>query len=141
MKDPARFVEGLNVVLKEAWRRPKYRAIMVAVAALAIIAAIATGAAVAHAVGTSTTTAASDQATSPYTMSILGKAIGAGLAVGLAGIGGGYAVGVAGAAAISAVLEKREFFGTAFLFVVLGEGIAIYGLLIAIIVLFVLPTA
>jgi len=133
MKDPARFVEGLNVVLKEAWRRPKYRAIMVAVAALAIIAAIATGAAVAHAVGTSTTTATSDQVTSPYVMSVLGKAIGAGLAVGLAGIGGGYAVGVAGAAAISAVAEKRELFGTAFIFVVLGEGIAIYGLLIAII--------
>jgi len=141
MKDPARFMEGLNIVLKEAWRRPKYRAIMVAVAALAIIAAIATGAAVAHAVGTSTTTATSDQVTSPYVMSVLGKAIGAGLAVGLAGIGGGYAVGVAGAAAISAVAEKREVFGTAFLFVVLGEGIAIYGLLIAIIIAFVLPTA
>jgi len=96
---------------------------------------------VAHAVGTSTTTAASDQVTSPYVMSVLGKAIGAGLAVGLAGIGGGYAVGVAGAAAISAVAEKREVFGTAFLFVVLGEGIAIYGLLIAIIIAFVLPTA
>jgi len=27
MKDPARFMEGLNIVLKEAWRRPKYRAI------------------------------------------------------------------------------------------------------------------
>jgi len=141
MKDPVRFVEGLNIVLKEAWRRPKYRAIMVAVAALAIIAAIATGAAVAHAVGTSTTTATSDQATSPYVMSVLGKAIGAGLAVGLAGIGGGYAVAVAGAAAISAVAEKREVFGSAFLFVVLGEGIAIYGLLIAIIIVFVLPTA
>ena len=141
MKDPARFLEGLNIVLKEAWRRPKYRAIMIAVAALAIIAAIATGAAVAHAVGASTTTATSDQVTSPYVMSVLGKAIGAGLAVGLAGIGGGYAVGVAGAAAISAVAEKREVFGTAFLFVVLGEGIAIYGLLIAIIIAFVLPTA
>ncbi|ESQ21429.1 MAG: ATP synthase subunit C [uncultured Acidilobus sp. CIS] len=141
MKDPARFMEGLNIVLKEAWRRPKYRAIMVAVAALAIIAAIATGAAVAHAVDTSTTTATSDQAMSPYAMSVLGKAIGAGLAVGLAGIGGGYAVAVAGAAAISAVAEKREVFGSAFLFVVLGEGIAIYGLLIAIIIAFVLPTA
>jgi len=141
MKDPVRFVEGLNIVLKEAWRRPKYRAIMVAVAALAIIAAIATGAAVAHAVGTSTTTATSDQVTSPYVMSVLGKAIGASLAVGLAGIGGGYAVAVAGAAAVSAVAEKREVFGSAFLFVVLGEGIAIYGLLVAIIIVFVLPTA
>ncbi len=67
----------------------------------------------------------------------LAKAIGAGLAVGLAGIGGGYAVAVAGASAISAVAEKRELFGTTLLFVVLGEGIAIYGLLIALILIFV----
>ena len=67
----------------------------------------------------------------------LGKTIGAGLAVGLAGIGAGSAVGVAGAAAISAVAEKREMFGVSLLFVVLGEGIAIYGLLIAILLLFV----
>ena len=66
------------------------------------------------------------------------KAIGAGLAVGLAGIGGGYAVAIAGAAAISAVAEKRELLGTSLLFVVLGEGIAIYGLLVALIILFVI---
>ena len=69
---------------------------------------------------------------------IIGKAIGAGLAVGLAGVGGGYAVAVAGAAAISAVTEKRELFGLSFLIVVLGEGIAIYGLLVALIILFVI---
>jgi V/A-type H+-transporting ATPase subunit K len=67
----------------------------------------------------------------------LAKFIGAGLAVGLAGIGGGYAVGVAGAAAISAIVEREEMFGRALLFVVLGEGIAIYGLLIALLLLFV----
>ena len=65
----------------------------------------------------------------------LGKAIGAGLAIGLAGIGAGYAVGVAGAAAISTTAEKPEMFGRAMIFVVLGEGIAIYGLLIAILVM------
>ncbi len=139
MKPSARTIEGLNLILREAWKRPKYRAIMVAVAAIAVLAAIATGVMIVHAQSASSSTAA-DQA-SPYTMSVLGKAIGAGLAVGLAGIGGGYAVGVAGAAAVSAVAEKREVFGTAFLFVVLGEGIAIYGLLIAIIVALVLPTA
>ncbi len=61
--------------------------------------------------------------------------IGAGLAVGLAGLGGGYAVGVAGASAISAIAEKREMSGMALLIVALGEGIAIYGLLIGILVL------
>ncbi|AMD30470.1 hypothetical protein [Acidilobus sp. 7A] len=136
MADRSKLFEGLDFVLREAWRRPKYRAIMVAVAALAVLAAIASGAALAHAASSSSVT--SDQ--TPYAFAVLGKAIGAGLAVGLAGIGGGYAVGVAGAAAVSAVAEKREVFGTAFLFVVLGEGIAIYGLLMAIIVAFVLPT-
>ena len=66
------------------------------------------------------------------------KLVGAGLAVGLAGIGGGYAVGVAGAAAISAVSEKREMQGIALLYVVLGEGIAIYGLLVSLLILFVI---
>ncbi|MEB3845212.1 MAG: V-type ATP synthase subunit K [Desulfurococcales archaeon] len=70
--------------------------------------------------------------------SLMAKAIGSALAVGLAGIGGGYAVGVAGAAAISAVAEKRELSGTVLLYVALGEGIAIYGLLIALLVIFVL---
>ncbi|MGC9072048.1 MAG: hypothetical protein ACP5HK_05075 [Acidilobus sp.] len=137
MRSPEKVIEGLNIVLREAWKRPKYRALLLAVAALAIAAAVATGAFIAHAATTSST---SDQASSAYTMSVLGKAIGAALAVGLAGLGGGYAVGVAGAAAASAVAEKREMFGAAFLFVVLGEGIAIYGLLVAIIVVFVLPT-
>lgn len=132
-------VEGLSIVLREAWKRPKYRAIMILVALVSALAAVATGAFIAHAANVTTSPAVtSGQAAS--SMSILGKAIGAGLAVGLAGIGGGYAVGVAGAAAISAVAEKREVFGSAFLFVVLGEGIAIYGLLIAIIIAFVLPT-
>ena len=58
--------------------------------------------------------------------------VGAGLAVGLAGIGGGYAVGQAGAAMIAAMTEKPELFGRMFIVLVLGEGIALYGLLMAI---------
>jgi V/A-type H+-transporting ATPase subunit K len=65
----------------------------------------------------------------------LGRFIGAGLALGLSGFGAGIAVGLAGAAAISAFTEKREVFGRSFLIVVLGEGIAIYGIAIAILVL------
>mgnify|MGYP000452576123 CR=1 FL=1 len=65
----------------------------------------------------------------------LGRFIGAGLALGLAGIGAGIAVGLAGAAAISAFTEKPEVFGRSFLIVVLGEGIAIYGIAIAILML------
>ena len=65
-----------------------------------------------------------------------GKAIGAGLAIGLAGIGAGYAIGVAGAAGISVLAEKPEMLGQVLLIIALGEGVAIYGLLIAILVLF-----
>lgn len=68
----------------------------------------------------------------------LGKALGAALAVGLAGIGAGYAIAVAGAATASAMAEKPEMFGRLLIIVVLGEGIAIYGLLIAILILMVL---
>ncbi|HIP85695.1 MAG TPA: V-type ATP synthase subunit K [Pyrodictium sp.] len=64
----------------------------------------------------------------------LGKAIGAALAIGLSGIGAGYAVAVAAAAAASATAEKPEIFGRLLIYVVLGEGIAIYGLLTAIII-------
>lgn len=64
--------------------------------------------------------------------------IGAGLAVGLAGIGAGVAVGMAGAAAIGVIAEKSEMFGRALIIIALGEGIAIYGLLIAIILLFII---
>jgi V/A-type H+-transporting ATPase subunit K len=70
-------------------------------------------------------------------LTIIGKTIGAGIAVGFAGIGAGVAVGMAGAAAISAITEKREVFGAALLMVVLGEGIAIYGLLIALLIILI----
>jgi len=79
--------------------------------------------------------AASAEAQEGRELVLLGKAIGAALAVSIAGIGAGYAVGVAGAAAASAVTEKREVFGSVLLIVVLGEGIAIYGLLVAILIL------
>jgi V/A-type H+-transporting ATPase subunit K len=52
-------------------------------------------------------------------------------------IGARVAVGMAGAAAISAITEKREVFGPALLVVVLGEGIAVYGLLIALLIILI----
>ncbi|MDP4121430.1 MAG: ATP synthase subunit C [Bacillota bacterium] len=63
--------------------------------------------------------------------------IGAALATGLAGIGGGIAVGSASSAAIGAVSEDPKAFGKSLIFVALGEGIALYGLLVAILILFV----
>jgi V/A-type H+-transporting ATPase subunit K len=62
-------------------------------------------------------------------------AIGAGLAVGIAGMGAGIGVGIAGAAGAGVVAEKPDKFGTAIVFQALPQTQAIYGLLIAILIL------
>jgi len=54
---------------------------------------------------------------------------------GLCAIGAAIAVAVVGSAAMGAVAEKPETAGRALLFVGLAEGIAIYGLIIAIMIL------
>jgi V/A-type H+-transporting ATPase subunit K len=59
----------------------------------------------------------------------------AGLAIGIASIGAGIAVGIAGSAAIGAISEKPEILGRALIIIGLGEGIAIYGLIISIMIL------
>jgi len=61
--------------------------------------------------------------------------IAAALAVGVASVGAGIAVGIAGSAAIGAISEKPEILGRALIIIGLGEGIAIYGLIISIIIL------
>ena len=58
--------------------------------------------------------------------------IAAALATGLSGIGAGVAVAAGSAAAIGAITEEPKVFGRAILFVGLGEGIAIYGFVISI---------
>ena len=59
-----------------------------------------------------------------------------GMADGLSCIGGGIAVGNAAPAAIGATSEDPKAFGKAIIFVVLGEGIAIYGMLVSILLIF-----
>jgi V/A-type H+-transporting ATPase subunit K len=61
--------------------------------------------------------------------------IGAAIAVSIGAMGAGYAVANVGAAAVGAVAEKPEVFGRALIFVGLAEGVAIYGLIIAFIIL------
>ncbi len=65
--------------------------------------------------------------------------IAAALVTGLCAIGAAIAVAVVGAAAMGAVAEKPETAGRALIFVGLAEGIAIYGLIIAIMILGRLP--
>lgn len=57
--------------------------------------------------------------------------IGVSLSTGLACVGAGVAVAQGSAAAIGAITEDPKVFGRAMIFVVLGEGIAIYGLIIS----------
>ena len=61
--------------------------------------------------------------------------LGAALAVGLSGIASGIAVSNSASAAIGALAENDSTFGKSIVFVGLAEGMAIYGLLVAIIIL------
>jgi V/A-type H+-transporting ATPase subunit K len=61
--------------------------------------------------------------------------IAAALAVGLACMASAYAVARIGSAGLGAVSEKPELAGRALIFLGLAEGIAIYGLIIAIMIL------
>lgn len=73
--------------------------------------------------------AAQETVSDPY------ATLAAAIATGLATIGAGIAVSTTGAAAVGAIAEKPESFGRALIFVGLAEGIAIYGLIIAFLIL------
>ena len=59
----------------------------------------------------------------------------AAIAVGASTLGAGIAVAVVGAAAMGAIGEKPELSGRALIFIGLAEGIAIYGLIVALMIL------
>ncbi|MGC9469301.1 MAG: ATP synthase subunit C [Anaerolineae bacterium] len=61
--------------------------------------------------------------------------VGAAISVAVGSIGAGYAVAAVGSAAVGTIAERPEIFGRALLFVGLAEGVAIYGLIIAFIML------
>jgi V/A-type H+-transporting ATPase subunit K len=61
--------------------------------------------------------------------------ISAALAVGASSLGAGIAVALVGSAAMGAVSERPEIAGRALIFLGLAEGIAIYGLIVAIMIL------
>ena len=61
--------------------------------------------------------------------------LGAAVAVGLACVGAGIAVSAGASAAIGATSENPDNFVKSLIFVVLGAGIALYGLLIAILII------
>ncbi len=61
--------------------------------------------------------------------------IGAALSTGLASVGAGIAVAAAVPAAIGLYSEDSKSFGKGLIFVALGEGIALYGILISILII------
>jgi V/A-type H+-transporting ATPase subunit K len=79
---------------------------------------------------------AADNSESSSTTSDAGAAfIGAAIAVAASAIGGGIAVAYTGSAALAAVSEQPDLFGRAMVVVGLAEGIAIYGLIVAVLIL------
>ena len=56
-------------------------------------------------------------------------------AAGMATLAAGYAVAMVGSAAVGAIAEKPELLGRVLILVGLAEGIAIYGLIVAILIL------
>ena len=79
--------------------------------------------------------AAADVATPKDAGSMGWAMLGAAISTGLGCVGAGYAVSGVGAAAVGAVAERPAFVGRALIFVGLAEGIAIYGLIVAIMIL------
>lgn len=63
--------------------------------------------------------------------------IAAALSIGLAGIGAGLSIAAGAPAAIGATSENPKMFGKGMIFCVLGEAIAIYGLVISFMILMV----
>jgi V/A-type H+-transporting ATPase subunit K len=64
-------------------------------------------------------------------------AIGAGIAVGLTGIGSAIAEASIGAAAVGAMAENEKLFGKGLILTVIPETIVIFGLVVAVLLLFV----
>jgi V/A-type H+-transporting ATPase subunit K len=61
--------------------------------------------------------------------------IGAAIAVAASAIGAGIAIAYAGSAALATISEQPDLFGRAMVVVGLAEGVAIYGLIVAVLIL------
>jgi len=78
--------------------------------------------------------------TAPAASNVEGISVGIGfiaaaLAVGMSGIGGGIAVSATATAALGAISENESIFGKSLIMVALAEGISLWGMIIAFIIL------
>jgi len=115
----ALLLAGLSVLVLAVFARPGRAATPVPRAAPATAAA-------------TTTSSSSSSSTSSSADSAF---IGAAIAVAGSSLGAALAVAYTGSAALAAVSERPELFGRALVIVGLAEGIAIYGLIVAIILI------
>lgn len=86
---------------------------------------------------TDTTATTLDYYNSPTSIMI---ALSAAIAIGLSAIAAAWVIRTVGTAAISALTEREEAFGKLVVIVALGEAIAIYGLIVALLLVFKIPT-
>ena len=66
--------------------------------------------------------------------------LGVSLSISLAAIGAGLGIGITGPGVAGATTERPEVFARSFIAVVLAEALAIYGLVVALLAVFKLPT-
>jgi V/A-type H+-transporting ATPase subunit K len=118
-------VAGLRRAPRRGLRRLVALNVIVALAALVVLAALLFGA-------VEPAQAADASQTADDTWAAW---LGAAIAVAGSALGAAIAVAYTGAAALAAISEKPEIFGRAMVIVGLAEGIAIYGLVIAIILI------
>lgn len=111
-------------------RRTRKRAVLSQIAAFAAVGAVCLTVAAITAFA-----AEPEEAAKPENLNLGISMIAAALATGISGIGGGLAVGGAAPAAIGATSEDPKAFGKALIFVALGEGVALYGLLVSILII------
>ena len=115
-------VAGLRHAPRRGLRRLLMIDVVIALGAFGLIAAVLGG------VIDPASAADGQSSTTDPTAALFGAAI----AVAGSSLGAAIAVAYTGAAAIAAISEKPEMFGRALVIVGLAEGIAIYGLVIAI---------
>ena len=131
---------AIRAVKKGKKAKTAFKSQVIAFAAVAVltfaIPMVASATTAAEDATPATTAAAAEETTADtqdknFQMGLLA----AGFVTAISGIGGGIAVAAAAPAAIGATSEDPKVFGKALIFVALGEGIALYGLLISILIL------
>jgi V/A-type H+-transporting ATPase subunit K len=120
-------IVALRRLPRRGLRRLAVVSVVVALAALGLFAGLLLGAV--------DPAAAQNEAAAQGSDATWAAWLGAAIAVAGSAIGAAIAVAYTGAAALAAISEKPEIFGRAMVIVGLAEGIAIYGLVIAVILI------